>query len=435
MASIDKGVKCSWGWRPLLAVLVAMAFLSLTCYESLPPPEERQLAVYPTDIKDAPEIRVLAADDIEKGTLSVTGPFRLRVRAVDGRDLPLGGGKDAITVQILPTSRGVKLGMDEYEQAAILPDAGTWIILRCTVGEREQTHEFRDALHLSRRLVNRDGKVVARVRAVARLNIEEYLVGVLAGEMPASWPMEALRAQAVASRTFALYHIKTRSSKEYDVVATTRSQVWKPQRQPNPRLVTAVNSTRGAVLLDRNRIFPAYFHSQCGGYTADAHQVFLVKDIASLWGVRCPYCLESGERMSMWRFSIAKDDLTARLHQRGLIRSGSVQAVRPRGEGGKLLTTMGRVYALDVVLAGGTVMKNVPANDFRLAVGGERGEMESTFFSVAHTPAQIIFEGQGFGHGVGMCQHGARYLAEKENRNFREILLRYYVGAQLARLW
>jgi stage II sporulation protein D len=98
-------------------------------------------------------------------------------------------------------------------------------------------------------------------------------------------------------------------------------------------------------------------------------------------------------------------------------------------------TTIGRAYAVDVTLASGAVMKNISANDFRLAIGYERGELESTFFTVAQSEDQIKFEGQGFGHGVGMCQFGAKYLAEKKGWDYRSILERYYTGVQLVRLW
>ena len=186
-------------------------------------------------------------------------------------------------------------------------------------------------------------------------------------------------------------------------------------------------------MLDNNRVFPSYFHSQCGGYTADGRQVFLKEDLRALWGVRCPYCLESGESIPLWRLTLTKQDLAARLQRAGLVR-GPIQSLRPLDEDGNPMTALGRVYAVDAVLASGATVKNIPANDFRLAIGHDRGEMESTFFALAQTATHITFEGQGFGHGVGMCQYGAKYLAQKST-DFRGILGRYYTGVQFVRLW
>jgi stage II sporulation protein D len=418
----------------LCAVLAAIVLMGLSCRGQLPDKTKLDLAVYPTGLKDAPQIRVLVADKLDSASIFVSGNYKLEVVHLDGTS-ESGGDAAAVSVTAIPNAKGISLGSSEVRSALIIPKKNTTITLRyASDSGSEEEIAYPNPILIMRAMVMSGTAPVPKLRILAKLNIEEYLTGVLPHEMSANYPAESLRAQAVASRTFALYHMKTRADKDWDVENTIMSQVWKPVPSPDPRVLIAVNSTRGVVVTENNRLFPTFFHSRCGGYTADAGKVFNQKDIRALWGVRCPYCAESGAASEKpWRFTIAKTDLASRLAKKGLMR-GRIKNLVLLDKYDQPLTAIGRVYKLDATLESGATQK-ILASDFRLAVGPGRDALPSTWFSIASSDTHFVFEGEGFGHGVGMCQKGARYCAEAKGWGYRDILARYYPGAKPVRLW
>ncbi len=409
--------------RTALVVAGVIVLCAASCRQ-LPSPEERDLAAYPTGLTQGPEVRVLVLDNQASGTLTVTGPYQLEVVHRDGRR-ETGGGRLPVAVGVTPTAGGVRLGRDEVRTADIIPGEGTHL----TFESGKAKFELPGKVHLYSQS-KADGP---RLCGVVSVGIEEYLVGVVAGEMPSSWPAEALRAQAVASRTFALYMVKTRARKDYDVKTTVMSQVWVPSRRADPRVLLAVNSTRGQVLTHEWALFPTYFHSECGGRTANAKHVFLQREIWPLSGVDCPFCL-GPEKPRGWERRIDRRTLSARLAAAGLIAEGrQISQVEALDQDGTSLRTLQRVYSMRLRLDNG-VEKTVSADEFRRAVGYERKNLPSTFFAVSHTANDIVLEGRGYGHGVGLCQYGAAYLA-RQGQLYPDILAHYYPGAKLLRLW
>lgn len=406
--------------------MIAGVLLGVACRKQAPDVRQRSLAVYPARIKGEPTIRVLIQQGVSELSLSVTGAYRLEVVHLDGR-AETGGGQTPVTVRVRPTERGIQLGKDEVREATISPLGDTDLMID---GEA-----YPGGLSFHGRMRTVGARATPVLDVVMRLGIEEYLVGVLPNEMQANWPVEALRAQAVASRTYALYHILTRRKKTWDVKSSVDSQVWRPSRKLLPRVNMAVNSTVGVVLSESNAIFPAYFHSRCGGRTADANPVFLQQDIVALTGVSCPLCAESGEAVPRWTLTLTRSAIAERLRKRDLMQ-GELASVRKLDKEMRPSNAPGRAYWVELTSAAG-VRTVVNANDFRLAIGGGRGELESTWFTVVESPDRrsLIFEGYGFGHGVGLCQYGAKYLAEAKGYAFDAILARYYMGAKPVRLW
>ncbi len=417
----------------LTAVLVLAVFAGLACREEIPPQKVREQVVYPVHIKGEPRIRVLVTGRLQHATLSVSGAYTLTITDLSGRE-SVGGGKYAVSVMVRPAGRGIMLGEDHVLRATVSPAPGRLVEIA-----------FRDRAGRTRKLAYnkpmtlvpgkaKSGNGPGFVRAIITLGLEEYIVGVVSGEMYPNWPLEALRAQAVASRTFALYKIRTRKKYGWDVSATVNDQVWRPFERPNPRVLMAVNSTRGIVMLDDNRLFPAFFHSQCGGYTANAKGVLLARDIKALWSVRCPYCSSPKAKLKKWRLVIAKQDLSRRLAS---IISGQVTRIRLLDAYGRRLRAMGRVHTVELTMKDNTVF-TVPLNStFRRAVGNDAANIASTWFGVVESRdhRQFVFEGLGAGHGVGMCQYGAMYMAGNRKASFQDILARFYIGSSLARLW
>ncbi len=253
------------------------------------------------------------------------------------------------------------------------------------------------------------------------IRIERYVEGVLAAEVPSDWPMEALKAQAVASRTFVMFKLQNRRQNKFDVYADIRDQSFKRKRKKSLRIEKAVKSTRGEILIFNGKIAEALFHSSCGGYTANSKDVFGGR-VPYLRSVKCGFC---GERKKhSWIFKVTRSELSSLLKKRG-IAVGRRPAVRV-----VLRDFHGR--AVKVAVWGGGGRRVLGASAFRSLLGYNR--LKSTFFDVEMDENSIVFTGYGWGHGVGMCQWGARCLAEK-GRGYRYILGYYYPGTVIRRLY
>jgi len=133
-----------------------------------------------------------------------------------------------------------------------------------------------------------------RIEVINTVNAEGYLAGVVGAEMPPGWPKEALKAQAIAARTYVVYEICRRGKKAaYDVVDSTASQVYRGVKAETDRTIEAVRNTTGQILTYRGKVVKAYYHSTCGGHTASAGSVWGGHNIPPLAGVACDYCRDS----------------------------------------------------------------------------------------------------------------------------------------------
>jgi stage II sporulation protein D len=274
------------------------------------------------------------------------------------------------------------------------------------------------------------------ITAVARLDLEEYLFGVLGGEVPFErWHPEALKAQAIASRSYAYYQIKSNANQPYDVESTVMSQVFKPGFRSNPILSQAVNSTHGLIMTYNGAPFSAYFHSTCGGHTDNGAAVFPDQAQAkALHGVNCPYCGQSPSYR--WRWTIGKDALTEKLRpvatggQLGQVRGVEFLDVSGMPIGSQI-GSFRRVTTVRIRHAYGTF--ELTGNAFRLAVGAR--DLKSLLLcQVIDRPDFLDVSGGGYGHGVGMCQYGSQGMA-LAGQQYQTILGMYYPGAALTRMY
>jgi len=255
---------------------------------------------------------------------------------------------------------------------------------------------------------------------IVHLPLEEYLQGVLGGEVPASWPMAALKAQAVASRTYFLWK-QDLKHRYYDVRSDHLDQVFRIHKKPSPSIVKAIQSTKGLFLhspLTRS-IFPAFFHADCGGDTATEHSVWR-HPASENQPIQDRFC-QSAKR-NAWKRTLPVAEIQERLKATMILpRGAKLNAVIPRGQSGQ------RAHHVDF-LFNNNIIKTLSANDFRERLG--YGKIKSTRFKVVKKDDHFVFEGQGYGHGVGLCQWGAKRWAVM-GKNFRQILAHYYPAAQL----
>ncbi len=256
------------------------------------------------------------------------------------------------------------------------------------------------------------------ILVVNDVDIEDYLLGVVAAEIPSDWEMEALKAQAVASRTYALYQKRSGGRRSYHMQATVNSQMYLGRRGERKRATAAVAATRGIVVTYRGDVIPAFYHASCGGHTENAEL---------LWGIDEPYLkgvdcdCQKISKYGLWekRFTVA-----------GVVRALRREGYRLRDIGDiriGSLTPAGRVKNVLFLSRGRTV--SVPAEALRAALG--YANVPSIFFEPEIIDREVVLSGRGRGHGVGLCQWGAKEMAGRGFR-YEQILQHYYPGTSLS---
>ncbi|NMC74533.1 MAG: SpoIID/LytB domain-containing protein [Geobacteraceae bacterium] len=251
--------------------------------------------------------------------------------------------------------------------------------------------------------------------------LEEYLIGLINCEISSQWPLEAVKAQAVVARTFALYQKEARKNSLYHLESTVSDQVYEGCDIEDGRAVRAVEETRGEVLTYGGKIIQAFFHSSCGGHTEDAENVWSIR-YPYLRGVACTYCASSPS--IIWEQTISKRKLET------MLRSGGVPVFKLRSIRPVSRNTSGRITSLEILSEAG--VSTIPAIQFRKIAG--YGVIRSTDFEVSTVDDDFVFIGVGFGHGVGLCQWGAKQRAE-DGFSYRDILSYYYPGTRLEKYY
>jgi stage II sporulation protein D len=252
---------------------------------------------------------------------------------------------------------------------------------------------------------------------VNELDLEDYLRGVVGSEVPRDWEPDALRAQAVAARTYALYRKGLSGGRAYHIQATVDGQVYHGVNGESRTTDLAVADTKGLVLTYGGAVIPAFFHSSCGGHTENAELTWGI-DEPYLKGVDCD-CQEL-LKTELWEVRLRVPAIEAALRRKGYGLSGisemSIDGITPAG----------RVRKVAFRCRRGT--QSVSAETLRAAFGGL--VLPSAFFELEMSNGEAVFSGRGKGHGVGLCQWGAQTMALR-GRSFREILAYYYPGTRL----
>lgn len=255
------------------------------------------------------------------------------------------------------------------------------------------------------------------LQLINRVPLESYVAGTLGREIYPGWDEETLKAQAVATRTYALHHALRRRSAPFDVEATSRFQVYGGLTAESPAVVQAAQATRDEVLVWDGKPILAVFHSSSGGQTASSEEV---------WGRALPYLVsrpvenEEDSPDTYWRTTISGTKLGRALAPLG-VRVGPIRGLRVAER-----SPSGRVRTVQVLGRDGE--KTIEARDLREALGAK--VIRSTLFETRMTPAGIVIVGSGHGHGVGMSQWGAEAMAQR-GAGYREILAHFYPGTRL----
>ncbi len=271
-----------------------------------------------------------------------------------------------------------------------------------------------------------------KVRSVSEnvtreLPLEEYLVGVLAAESSVENEIEALKAQAVASRSFALKNLGRHAREGYDFCSTTHCQRFASPKAKGAILKRAVEETSGTILADPlGNIIDAYFHAACGGMTANIETLWGVPAPSYLRGVRDDFCATMPHRR--WTQRIPVGQLARALQSDERANAGprlaSIYVTRR--------DATGRAETLAIE---GSRRRLIRGWDFKLIVGRSLGwrMIKSSRFEVSRMGDDFVFRGSGFGHGLGLCQEGA-HVAARRGMDYRQILNHYFPGTRLTRL-
>src|SRR5262245_10117823 len=286
------------------------------------------------------------------------------------------------------------------------------------------------ALPLSRSLSPNPQSI--RVRSISEnvtreLQLEEYLVGVLAAESSVEDEIEALKAQAVVSRAFALKNLGRHAREGYDFCSTTHCQRFtfpKAKGAIKGAARRAVEETAGVVMSDPlGNIVDAYFHAACGGMTANIETLWGGPAPSYLRGVRDDFCAPMPHRRRARKIPANQLAEALRGDERTNVgaRLDSIAVTRR--------DATGRAEALTIE---GARRRLVRGWDFKLIVGRDLGwqMIKSSRFEVSRVGDDFIFRGSGFGHGLGLCQEGA-HVAARRGMGYRQILNHYFPGTRL----
>ena len=247
--------------------------------------------------------------------------------------------------------------------------------------------------------------------AVNYVDLEQYLYSVIGSEMNGNWPQEALKAQAVAARTYAIYTRENDKKGIYDLGDTEASQVYKGVESESNGTHKAVNATGGQILTYKNRLILSVFHACSGGHT---------ENVEDVWSQRLPYLrrvqdYDQNVAACQWVRTFSGEEISKRIS--GV---GNVVSLSPK------FTPYGSIKTMKFVGDRGT--RSLKGEAVRNALG-----LRSTNFTVTEDPSGLRLYGRGWGHGLGMSQWGAYNLA-KQGVNYQQILAHYYRGTSLARI-
>ena len=344
------------------------------------------------------------------GTIRVAvldGVRSVEVRGVDVDVVELGAG----------TMRPARVNVVRASAVAGSVDVGgrraSGFRLRSEHGLRLNGREYPAPLEIVR-----SGEGLA---VVNELPLEDYVVGVLRAEASEKWPLEMLRAQAIVSRTYAAHHRNLAAGKPYHIVASTAHQQYAGRVAAASPIWGAVRDTAEQVLLWEGEVFPAFYHTESGGYTEDPRMIFAARNMPALKPVRCDF--SAGSPHFYWNLDVRLADLTELLRKND-VDVGAVSAI-------DVTERTPSLRAATVTVQGARSSARLRGNDFRRMVGYDT--LKSTLFAVAVDGEWARFAGRGYGHGAGMCQWGAKGMAE-QGYTARQILEFFYPGTTLGSL-
>ena len=395
--------------------------------------KSRQLTIPTVQMDIEPEfwVRVLLLDDVTGCTLKTVSPFSVLNDRTDPQTQITQARFSQINVPISIelTNGGITVAGQAFadDKIVIFPDDPYVFNLNGS--------DYRGKVKL---IINPDGSSFDVINLVPP---EPYLAGVVGAEMPGYWEPEALKAQAIAARTYCFY-IKKRfgANRNWDLKQTAAHQVYRGLAAESAQIWHAVNQTKGQVITCKHPdghedIFPAYYSSTCGGHTENSKNVF-GDSFEPLVGVPCPYCEDVAKpKFFFWpMIQFDMDEVSVKLLERysKLKRLGKITNITTASH-----SDYGEFSRLTKVKLFGSTGKSdfLRAEDFRLTIDPTGRKLRSTICQIVKLRNKwAFFSGRGWGHGVGMCQCGAQGMA-RDGKNTKQILSYFYPGSKIISIY
>lgn len=396
-----------------LAILLALSFVAGCAGRRMPPPDPEPLPIRdgarrPGDgsVHYEPKtVKIGLREAATKVSLQCEGDFLVRdVPALSEKKWPK--GDYLITVK---SGRIVIAGKSFGDEVRFIPTSEAFPL-------QSNRATYRGTL-----IARVDGGT--RVTLINELTVDDYLKGVLPREVVPAWAEESLKAQAVASRTYLVSHLGRHNSNGFDLCSDVHCQVYGGVDREHPRTTAAVAATEGEILVHAGKPISAFFHSNCGGQTERPGPVWGMADTPYLPSKACRY--GGQDPRYVWSLVLSDDEIMTALKRSTDVRGDVLESISVKSK-----STSGRAAFVTVETDRGRFTVN--GNKFRLAL--HPGRLRSTLWTrMTRTRRGYRFEGRGWGHGVGMCQWGAKGQADL-NRSYRTILSFYYPGSTLT-LW
>ncbi|MBN4067530.1 MAG: stage II sporulation protein SpoIID [Alkaliphilus sp.] len=267
---------------------------------------------------------------------------------------------------------------------------------------------------------------IVEEKKIKEMKFEEYVMGVLAGEMENDWPEEALMAQAVLARTFVLKFITEKGGSKHEGAHVStdieEAQAWNAEKI-NDRIKQAVEKTRGQVAIHKGKLINAWFHSHAGGKTATAKEGlgFEEDEPPYIKAVESPDSKEAPKEHANWTAVFTKDEVIAALKETGQTVSefDKIEIIE-KGPSNR---------ALKLKISDTTVH----APSFRIAIGSKKMK-SAKIENISVDNNKVTINGMGYGHGVGLSQWGAYHLANNGEKSM-QILEHYFKDIEIVNLW
>ena len=345
----------------------------------------------------APTIRILLFENLDSVHAEIDGEYELKL---------IDGSKSSVvkTGYSFGPTRILYAGSDIVIEGVMRTQCSIELVPKRGIFE-VNGHRYRGTLRIDRS--------ADKLLVINSLDIDGYLCGVLPSEVYPSWPRAALEAQAIAARTYAISKFNKRQAEPFHVRSSVLDQKYGGLDKEDVRTTEAVLATAGVVLTYNGKNFPAYYHSCCSGFTADGRTVF--GEDSQLRSVQCSYCGDAPK--FKWTTRCALSEARTRLSVPDLAGL-STENVGLDGRVGQV--SLHRTNGQPLVMAG---------TAFRDRMG-----LYSTRFEISADGPYFVFHGNGWGHGVGLCQWGARGMAQ-HGMSAQDILQKYYPGATLGKTY
>ena len=257
------------------------------------------------------------------------------------------------------------------------------------------------------------------LRVINVVDIESYIYGVVTSESISSWKLEALKSQAIASRTFAYYQSLKRKNWTYDVLDNTGDQVYKGKAGEHKKGIKATDATRGIILTYKDKPIFAQYTANSGWNSASSFEIFKVKK-EYLYGHRDDFSKKMP--LGTWKTKVSIKKIEKEMIKKG-IKIGTLQDIKVYKVG-----KSGRALQVKFIGSNGTKVLNSYTSIRRFA------KLKDILMDIKKENGYFYFKGGGFGHGVGYSQWGGQAMA-KSGYTYDEILKFYYKSVILKRFW